>query len=141
VLAVLATVGLVAAPGCSSSDDDSSALSRDEYVEQVGTICTKVTEQIVATVGELFAGEPTPQARQEALDSIVSASQQARSEIAALTPPDAMRDDVDELLTAYATANDDAAAQGPAFFDSEDDPWKKPSDMAVAMGIKACAAD
>ena len=122
---------------CGSDDD---TLTQAQFTEQANAICVEGDAKIGEVLGPVFSGEPTPDELQGALDAIISTSRATRDNLAGLAPPSDMTDDVDDMLTAFDTANDEAEAQGPGFFEDDGDPWAAVGVIAGKLGLDDCAS-
>jgi hypothetical protein len=131
-----AVVPLAALAACGSDDDH---LTKQEFQTQANAVCADANATIGETLGPIFAGEPTPEQLQEALDTIVATSRTTHDDIAALDAPPDLSDDVDTMLTSFDAATDEAESQGLAFFETEGDPWADAGQQAGALGLDACA--
>jgi len=129
---------LVAAAALAGCGDDET-LTRDQFTEQANAICVDADAKIGEVLGPIFSGEPTPDELQEALDAIISTSRETRSSLANLAPPSDISNDVDEMLTAFNTANNEAEAQGLGFFEDDGDPWEPVGVIAGRLGLDRCA--
>ena len=138
-IATITTVVALGAGGLAGCGDDGQTLTRAEFTDQANAICVDADATIGEALGPLFSGEPTPEDLQGALDVIVSTSRSTLDQIAELDPPSEIASQVDDMLAAFETANDDAEAQGLAFFDGEDDPWAASAEIAGDLGIDSCA--
>ncbi len=123
---------------CGSDDD---TLTRAQFTEQANAICVGGDAKIGEVLGPIFSGEPTPDELQGALDAIVATSRETSASLASLAPPSDMSDDVDDMITAFNTANDEAEAQGLGFFENDGDPWAPAGVIAARLGLDACAND
>lgn len=132
-LTLLSTGALAA---CSNDED---TLTRAQFTEQANTICVDADDKIGEVLGPIFSGEPTPDELQAALDAIVSTSRETSDSLAKLAPPSDVSDDVDDMLTAFNTANDEAEAQGLGFFENDGDPWAPVGAIAASLGLDRCA--
>ena len=94
-----------------------------QFTEQANAICVDGDAKIGEVLGPIFSGEPTPDELQVALDAIISTSRETSDSLASLAPPSDMSDDVDDMITAFNAANDEAEAQGLGFFENDGDPW------------------
>lgn len=136
--AVLSIVCLgVVSAGCGSDDE---GLSATQFRDQANSICAAGSAEIGEAAGAAFAGEPTPEALQGALDTIVLVSRRQLDDIDALLPPSDLRDDVDAMIAEGRSATTAAEGQGLGFFESDDDPWARTSELATELGLDACAA-
>ncbi len=123
--------------GCSGDDD---TLTGAQFTEQANAICIDSDTKIGEVLGPIFSGEPTPDDLQGALDAIVSTSRETRDGLAGLSPPSDMSDDVNDMLTAFNTANDEAEAQGLGFFEDDGDPWAPVGIIAARLGLDDCSS-
>ena len=128
-------LGAGALAGC--GDDDT--LTRAQFTEQANAICVEADARIGEAVGPIFAGEPTADELQEALDAIVATSRDTADQLDALAPPSDRTDEFDQMLVAFDAANDEAESQGLAFFETDDDPWAPVGAIAGDLGLDACA--
>ncbi|MBT8241837.1 MAG: hypothetical protein KJN63_11480 [Acidimicrobiia bacterium] len=69
-----------------------------------------------------------------ALDAIVSTSRD-QQQPGNLAPPSDLSNDVDEMLTAFNTANDEPEAQGLGFFENGGDPCEPVGVIAARLGL------
>ncbi len=124
--------------GC--GDDDT--LSTAEFTEQANAICAEGDLEIGAAVGAVFgAAEPSPEQMQEALDTIVSVSNRQLDDIEALEEPSSMSDDVEAMVAEGRSGTEIAENQGLGFFEDDGDPWEQTQQLAVELGLDACAGE
>jgi len=116
-------------------------LTSAEFTKQANALCAKESGAIGGVMGPLFAsGEPTPAAKQDALDQVVALSRDLSEKIDALAEPSELSEKVNALVAAQNKATDSAEAQGgDKFFSSEDDPWAATGALATDLGLDACA--
>lgn len=122
--------------GCGSDDE---GLSESQFRAQASQIFCEGGAEIGEAVGAAFAGEPTPETLQAALDTIVSVSYRQFDDVDALLPPSDIRDDVDALLAEGRAATKIAEEQGLGFFESDDNPWARTEQMGAELGLDECA--
>jgi hypothetical protein len=133
---VLAGLGLLAMVAVACGDDDSDALTKEDYIEQANAICAATNEEIDPLVeeffGETFADVPqdTPPgdvptiilAFDEFFDDVLTpAFEDQMEQLSALSPPeedaemlDQMFDDLEAGLAVVNATLDDAVAGDPA---------------------------
>ncbi len=116
-------------------------LTEAEFTEQANVICLSADARIGEILGPIVSGAPTPDELQVALDAIVSTSRETSDNLADLSPPSEMSGDVDDMLTAFNAANDEAEAQGLGFFETDGDPWAPAGTIAANLGLDDCAND
>lgn len=143
---VVAATGIAA---CGDDDDDTATattaaaadtLTEAEFLEQGNALCGAQGQEIGAVIGPLFgAGDPTPEAMQEALDQIVVLSRGIAEDLDALAEPEDLSDDVAAIVDALNAGTDEAEGQtGAEFFSTEDDPWAEAGALAQGIGLDAC---
>ena len=130
---------LVSAGALISCGSDDDTLTRAQFTEQANAVCIDADAKIGEVLGPVFSGEPTPDELQVALDAIISTSRETSDNLANLSPPSDLSDDVDDMLTAFNTANDEAEAQGLGFFENDGDPWAPVGVIAGQLGLDDCA--
>jgi hypothetical protein len=123
-----------------SCSGDNPTLSRAEFVERANSLCAETNEKTGRIVGKVLgAPDSDPNDLQRALDHLIGASRGLHSELAALRPPRRLTHEVRDMLAALAAANAAAEAQGPDFWESEDDPWAAMKAKAAELGLDACS--
>lgn len=127
--------GILAA--CGDSDD---SLTEEAFRESANEICTVGGDEIHEAFFSVFGEEePTPEAMQAALDTVMSVSRRQLDDVEGLDEPESLRDDVTALLAQGRSDTDDAEAMGLEFFNNEDDPWTRTNELARELGLDACA--
>jgi hypothetical protein len=133
---VLASLGLLAVVAVACGDDDSDALTKEEYIEQANAICTATNEEIEPLMEEFFEEtfadipQDTPPgdvptiilAFDEFFDDVLTpAVEDQMEQIRALAPPEEdaemLADIYDDLQAGLDVVNatlDDAVAGDPA---------------------------
>jgi len=138
--AVVAVVGISGVAGCGGDDGDDAALSRDEFVTQANAICATGNAAIEA--GFTAGGPPGPPsgaAAERLYETVVTETQRSIDGVAALEPPEDMRDDVDALIAAAESAMSEVRATPAAeFFASTDDPFAEVNGLANELGLTDC---
>ncbi|MGE0026454.1 MAG: hypothetical protein AB7O78_01325 [Thermoleophilia bacterium] len=133
--AVIAAIGIAGAAGC-GGDDDSAALSRDEFVTQANAICAAGNATIAAAVPK--DGPPGP----AFYETIVETTQGTVDGVAALVPPDEMKADVDAMIAdARQALSDMRATPAAEFFASGEDPFASVNQQAGTLGLTDCAGE
>jgi hypothetical protein len=131
---------LLALAAC--GDDSTEGLTTSQFRQQANAICTQGSHEIFKTVGEVMGGrEPTPAELQAGLDKIVAISTKQLDDIDALDAPSTIDHDVAALVTEGRKATAAAASQGPAYWNTDDNPWAKTQQMATNLGLDACGGD
>lgn len=135
---IVGTLGLSSA--LVACGDDAETLTAAEFTEQANAICVEGDQEIGEALGSVFGSdEPTPEAMQEGLDTIVSVSNRQSDDLEALAPPSDIADAVDELVAESRRATDEAESQGLGFFENDGDPWARTQELAADLGLDACA--
>ncbi len=138
VAAAASMLVFVTLAGCGSDADDT--LGVQEFRDQSNEICARTTQEIGAVIGPVLGGpDPRPEQLQEALDTLLTLSRQAVVDLDELAAPASMQADVDAMLAAYRSANGEAEAQGPSFWETEGDPWSAANALAGELGLDVCA--
>jgi len=151
VLALLAAVAAIAmiAAGCGSSDDDSSALTKAEFVKQGNAICAKGNKEIEGEF-EGFAKEhnlsgdkePSKEVLGEAAEDIVIPSVNVQvEELRELEAPSGEEDQVDEILTAAEEALETGEEDPVALTNEDEDPFAKANKLAQDYGLARCGEE
>lgn len=122
--------------GCGTDDE---GLSETQFRDQANAIFCEGSAEIGQAVGEVFAGEPTPELLQEALDTIVSVSYRQFDDVDALVPPSDIRDEVDAMIAEGRAATKVAEEQGLGFFETDDNPWARTVQLGAELGLDECA--
>ncbi len=121
-------------------NDDPDTLTAAEFTAQANEICTVGGDEVhEAFFGVFGDDEPTVEEMQAALDTVISVSHRQLDDIEALAEPSDMSDDVAAFIEQGHADTDTAEAMGLDFFGSDDDPWIQTGEMAVALGLDACA--
>ncbi len=115
-------------------------LSLATWITTVNDLCVAHNEALAQVVGPLFAdGLPGEAAAEAAADEIVRRTRTVAHEIDELNEPSSIADDVAAPLPALDAGSDDIEALGgPAFFASNDDPYRPAARIAGELGLDAC---
>lgn len=136
LLTALILTGTTAACG----SDAEETLTTAEFRTQANEICTVGGDEVHAAYFGVFGSdEVTPDQMEEALATVMAVTRRQLDDIEALTEPSAMTADVAEFLAAGRADTDTAEAMGLGFFEYEDDVWASTGELAVGLGLDACA--
>lgn len=142
-------VGSVLA-GC--GDDDASALSEEEFFRQGNAICAAGNEKLDAMFSELFGNlspgeEPDAEAAATLFrDEIIPEIQKQIDGIGDLEPPEALAEEVEQLVDEAQAALDTMEQQAEDDPESivqgqEEDPFADVNEHAREIGLTKCAED
>lgn len=144
VLLAIMVTGLLFA-GCGDDDDDATttaALTEEEFLDQGNEICRTGSEEIEAAFENLDVpqgGQPTEEQIAQTLEEVAIPNTQSQIEaIGALTPPEDLQDDVDQVLV-DAQAALDQMAEDPVAVVEGPDPFEDVNQRLEEIGLTECA--
>ncbi len=145
-LAALAVISLAlgGVAACGGDDDDSEALSLDDFVSQADAICAEMETELDAAGEEAF-GSATELPSEEELtafvdDEVIPRVQSQIDAISALEPPAEIADDVDDLIETAESElealkdNDDLTT----LFSNNEDPFTESNAKSGELGLTDC---
>lgn len=138
-LACAAGIALLGITGC--GDDDSTALSREQFIAQADRICAAGNSRIEAAVPKGGGDGPPSGAEGRAFyDVIIQETEKTIAGVQALDAPDELQADVDAMLAA-ARSSVAAVRATPVdeFFASSEDPFEDVGTKAREIGLDDCA--
>lgn len=155
--AAAASALLLLGVGCSSSSDDESSptttsttaetapagssdeLSEEEWRDQANAICAETAPAIMEAFEAMDPASPTPEQVDHVVTTLVEVNHDTQERIEALTPPEALADQVEALLAANADATAALEEQGPAALETLDQIFAPANELATDLGLDACA--
>ncbi len=140
LLALLALAGLMFA-ACGGED----TLTEEEFLEEANAICSAGNERLQTgaeeTFGEVPEGEqPSEEQLAEYLDIFTSEIEGQLDDIEALSPPDDLAEDVDNLIESAREVVEDARDAGPEILLSQEDPFADVNTLAEDIGLSECGS-
>jgi len=124
------------------STEPPPALTEAEFAEQGNAACAAANAAIEQGIGELFAGDITPEAMGRAQALIVGETLIAAAVIGSLAAPDSVRAQVDTLLAEVRSSTAAVAGQDPeTYFNSEEYLFAEVDRLALELGLDACAGE
>ncbi|MET0559179.1 MAG: hypothetical protein ABW065_10975 [Solirubrobacterales bacterium] len=149
LIAVLGAVLLVAlVAGCgSSSDSDSDALTKPEFIKQADAICTK-GEKSIEDGAEKFAEDndvntqnPTEEQQEEVIQQVVAPEiRQQAEEIDELGAPEGDESEVEAIVTAVEEGADELEDKPKLLIEGKN-PLTAGSKLAKEYGLKVCGEE
>lgn len=140
LLSLLFALGGVA---CSSGSDE-DRLTEEEFVSQANAICTEGNAAIDEAVEEMVAeagGSPSDVESQELLDVILTNVRGQLDDIEALSPPEDLEGDVEDLISTAREEADALEDAGVDSIESGETPFEESNAKAEELGLEACAED
>ncbi|HVY97811.1 MAG TPA: hypothetical protein VHA54_12690 [Solirubrobacterales bacterium] len=141
---VVAIVAIVA--GCGSSDD-SSSLSKAEFIKQGDEICKSSSKQIEAEAEEFAednnvdTSNPTKKQQEEVIEEVVAPGLRSEAdELEALGTPKEDGDKAEAVLAALDSGVSEIEGEAAAVL-SNDNPLEKASKLAREFGFKSCGQE
>jgi hypothetical protein len=149
LLAGALALGLLVA-GCGSSDDSSeentSSLTKAEFIKQADAICEKADDEIEGEV-EAFAEEngiptdkePSDEVKEELVVEVIVPSIEEQAEgIAALGAPSGEEDQIDQIVEGIETAASETAEDPSSVISGSEGAFKGVNEEAKEYGFKVC---
>lgn len=134
-------IGLTAC-GDDDGDDESSALTVEEYQEQGNAICEAGNQRLDAAEQEVFGGGNTPPSQEQMtafFETFTSDVGQQVDEISELEPPEELAEQHDAFIAeAQSTLGEVETGGAEAFFTSTDQPFQETFELANELGLTAC---
>ena len=118
--------------------------SRAEFVKEANAACERGSDELAREEKRAFGGlEPGKKPKRSVLEEYVRTAvrivEKQTDEIAALTPPDELADDVDSMIRELRTAIDELKKEGLAVLRKEPDPFSEANAIAADLGLDECA--
>jgi hypothetical protein len=147
LVGVVAIAAVVA--GCGSSDETTSALTKQQFITQADAICKQGNEEIEEGF-ESFAEqndipknqEPSNAQGKEIVETVIVPSVDSQAEgIRALSVPSGDEDEISAMLDSLDEAIEEAEEDPEALFTAKSDPFAKPNELAQDYGLKTCGKE
>lgn len=145
---VVAIAAIVA--GCGGSDDESSSLTKTQFIAQADAICKKGNAEIESEF-EAFTKkngideneEPSKAQQAEVSEAILVPNIQSQSEeIRALEAPSGDEDEISAMLDSLDEGVEEVEANPQAPFESKQpDPFGPANKLAKEYGLKVCGQE
>ena len=124
--------------------EDEETLTTEEFLEQGNAICEVAAAEVDAAVdaaaAEEFPEGEVPEAPVSFVDVAAPIIQEQLDDLGALNPPEDLQGDVDEMLEAAQSALDSVIDDPDSIF-GEENPFAEADDLAIDIGLTACAGD
>lgn len=137
---LLAALALIAA-GC-GDDEESTPLTKEEFIAQADAICVAGDEEINAAAEEQFGDltEEPPVSEQEAFlaDVVASSYAERTEEIGALTPPEEDAEEVDALMASLEELTGQISDDPAAVLEATEEP--EYARLAQEYGLQNCGS-
>ena len=135
---LLAALVLIAA-GC-GDDEESTPLTKEEFIAQADAICVAGDEEINAAAEEQFGDltkEPPVEEQEAFLADVVASSYAERTEeISALTPPEEDAEEVDALVASLEELTEQIENDPAAVLEATEEP--EYARLAQEYGLQNC---
>ena len=144
-----ALVIALAVAGCGSSDDDSSSdesstteISKTDFVTQANEICKSSNTAIDSAANKVFGnGQPTQAETEDFITTTVVPQVETQlSAIRELGVPEGDEDQVNAMLDAAESANEEVKADPISATTTNTDPFKEANKLADEYGLTECAS-
>jgi hypothetical protein len=132
-----------AAGAACGSADANGTLTEAQYRDKANAVCAAAEADLAPIFEAIFPklATATEAERGTAADGLLQVLGKEIDDLAALTPPDSIADDVDAMLAAVRTAQSTVREQGAGFWLDDVDPFTDADQRAAALGLDACAGD
>lgn len=135
------SLGLVTTLALVACDAGEERLTEEEFISQANEACTEGNQEIQEAAAEIGAtGEqPSQDQLEDFIGTIAEAIQGQIDDIAELSPPEDLEQDVDALTEELQSSLDELREQGAAALQSQDNPFADANEMAGDLGLTVCA--
>ena len=124
--------------------EDEETLTTEEFLEQGNAICeagaAEVDAAVDAAAAEEFPEGEVPEAPVSFVDVAAPIFQEQLDDLEALDPPEDLQGDADEMLEAAQSALDSVTDDPDSIF-GEENPFAEADNLAIEVGLTACAGD
>jgi len=141
-VAAAVVAALVILAGCGSSDDSTSALTKEQYLNQGNAICTKwqkSRESALSKAQEEVAPPVTQDKINRIIVKVLEIYEGTVDELSELQPPEKDQETVDSIIASMEESAARAKAHPPTLTQGNL-PFKPANEEAEAYGLTACTA-